>query len=66
MLSLLKIQTNPIVLQSRELIAELLQQADMAKFARQTPDSESLLSLASGLIRLINSSVVPVREGGTR
>ncbi len=66
LLSLLKIQTNPIVLQSRDLIAELLLQADMAKFAKQTPDADSLLTLASGLIRLINSSVVPVREGGAQ
>ncbi len=62
LLGVLKKQNNPLFTQNKGLITDLLQQADMAKFARHTPAPASLLAFESGLIELINHSHVPLME----
>lgn len=62
LLGVLTTQNNPLFTQNKGLITDLLQQADMAKFARHTPAPASLLAFESGLIELINNSHVPLME----
>jgi len=62
LLHALAAQNNELFARNQGLITDLLQQADMAKFARHTPAPASLLAFESGLIELINHSHKPLME----
>ncbi len=62
LLHALATQNNELFTRNQDLITDLLQQADMAKFARHTPAPASLLAFESGLIELINHSHRPPVE----
>ena len=57
---------NPSFMSNKELITELLQQADMAKFALHTPAPKTLLAFESGLIELIRSNRSAENSQGER